>query len=211
MRIKKEDLLLYAVAGRGYEEEERFKRKIEKALKGGITIFQLREKMLSEEELIREAKEILALCRQYKVPFIMNDSIEMAYHSGADGVHLGREDDKIEAARRILGERVIIGATAHNVEEALEAEERGADYLGVGAAFGSDTKLNAKRIDLSEYEKITKAVKIPVVAIGGIELENVELLYEKGLSGVAVSAGIFGKDDVFQKTREFRQKIEGKF
>lgn len=209
MRIKKEELLLYAVTN-GKEQGKALIEQIREALDGGITLLQLREKGISEEDFVEKAKEILPLCKEKGVKLIINDSVMVAKKSGADGVHLGLEDGRIKEAREILGEAAIIGATAHNLKEALEAEKEGADYLGSGAAFGSLTKADAKPIDLNEYNKITDAVKIPVVAIGGIHIENVEELYGRGLAGVAVVSGIFS-GDVSLKTKKLKDKLLKEF
>lgn len=209
MRIKKEELLLYAVTN-GKEQGKALIEQIREALDGGITLLQLREKGISEEDFVEKAKEILPLCKEKGVKLIINDSVMVAKKSGADGVHLGLEDGGIKEAREILGEAAIIGATAHNLKEALEAEKEGADYLGSGAAFGSLTKADAKPIDLNEYNKITEVVKIPVVAIGGIELDNVSELYGRGLAGVAVVSGIFS-GDVSLKTKKLKDKLLKEF
>lgn len=165
---------------------------IEQAILGGMTAFQLREKRWPQEQLVSVAEDIGALCQKYGIPFIVNDSVEICLRSGASGVHLGQEDGSIRGARKVLGDSCIIGATAHNLEEALRAEAEGADYLGSGAAFGSKTKKVSGAIDLGEYNRITERVKIPVVAIGGIQSSNIEQLWGRGLSGVAVISGIFG-------------------
>lgn len=209
MRIKKEELLLYAVTN-GKEQGKALIEQIREALDGGITLLQLREKGISQEDFVKKAKEILPLCKEKGVKLIINDSVMVAKKSGADGVHLGLEDGGIKEAREILGEAAIIGATAHNLKEALEAEKEGADYLGSGAAFGSLTKADAKPIDLNEYNKITEVVKIPVVAIGGIELDNVSELYGRGLAGVAVVSGIFS-GDVSLKTKKLKDKLLKEF
>lgn len=209
MRIKKEELLLYAVTN-GKEQGKALIEQIREALDGGITLLQLREKGISEEDFVEKAKEILPLCKEKGVKLIINDSVMVAKKSGADGVHLGLEDGGIKEAREILGEAAIIGATAHNLKEAIEAEKEGADYLGSGAAFGSLTKADAKPIDLNEYNKITEVVKIPVVAIGGIELDNVSELYGRGLAGVAVVSGIFS-GDVSLKTKKLKDKLLKEF
>lgn len=209
MRIKKEELLLYAVTN-GKEQGKALIEQIREALDGGITLLQLREKGISEEDFVKKAKEILPLCKEKGVKLIINDSVMVAKKSGADGVHLGLEDGGIKEAREILGEEAIIGATAHNLKEAIEAEKEGADYLGSGAAFGSLTKSDAKPIDLNEYNKITEVVKIPVVAIGGIHIENVEELYGRGLAGVAVVSGIFS-GDVSLKTKKLKDKLLKEF
>lgn len=210
MRINREALLLYAVTG-GDEATLPLTEQVREAVKGGAGVIQLREKGAEEAELIEKAKEIAAVCKELGAVFIVNDSIKAAKEAGADGVHLGREDGKIREAREVLGSGAIIGATAHNLSEALEAEKEGADYLGSGAAFGSPTKKDARPILHEEYNRITEAVKIPVVAIGGIHIGNVEQLYGRGLAGVAVVSGIFSGTSIRENTRKLKDKLVKEF
>lgn len=191
-------LLLYAVTDRRWlKDGENLKDAVAAAVDGGATMIQLREKNLSAEKTIEEAKEIKSILTEKQIPLIIDNSIEITVRSGADGVHLGQDDCPVADARKQLGQSVIIGATAHNVDEAIKAERDGADYLGVGAAFGSSTKSDAKPIvSLEEYKKITTAVSIPVVAIGGIDESNIMRLNGLGLSGFAVVSAVFSKDDV---------------
>ena len=154
---------------------------------------------MSDDELKKEALLIKDSCN---VPLIIDNNIEVCKAVGADGVHVGQDDMPVKEARAILGDDYVIGATAHNVSEAIQAEKDGADYLGVGAAFGSSTKNDAKKIiSLEEYKKITQAVSIPVVAIGGINETNIMKLKGLGLSGVAVVSAIFAKDDITAGTK----------
>ncbi|MBQ1843775.1 MAG: thiamine phosphate synthase, partial [Lachnospiraceae bacterium] len=148
-------------------------------------------------------KEALLIKDSCNVPLIIDNNVEVCKAVGTDGVHVGQDDMPVKEARAILGDDYIIGATAHNVEEALQAEKDGADYLGVGAAFGSSTKKDAKKIvSLEEYKKITQAVSIPVVAIGGIDETNIMQMKGLGLSGVAVVSAIFAKDDIEKAAKE---------
>ncbi len=197
----KKNLLLYAVTDRRWlKEDQSLADAVRKAVNGGATMIQLREKNMSADELKEEALKIKDSC---DVPLIIDNNIEVCKAVGADGVHVGQDDMPVKEARKILGPDYIIGATAHNVSEAVQAEKDGADYLGVGAAFGSSTKNDAKKIvSLDEYRKITQAVSIPVVAIGGIDETNIVRLKGLGLSGVAVVSAIFAKDDIEKATRE---------
>ena len=197
----KKSLLLYAVTDRRWlKENQSLSDAVKEAVNGGATMIQLREKNMSDDELKKEALLIKDSCN---VPLIIDNNIEVCKAVGADGVHVGQDDMPVKEARKILGPDYIIGATAHNVSEAIQAEKDGADYLGVGAAFGSSTKNDAKKIvSLEEYKKITQAVSIPVVAIGGINDTNIMKLKGLGLSGVAVVSAIFAKDDIEKATRE---------
>jgi len=197
----KKSLLLYAVTDRRWlKENQSLSDAVKEAVNGGATMIQLREKNMSDDELKKEALLIKDSCN---VPLIIDNNIEVCKAVGADGVHVGQNDMPVKEARAILGDDYVIGATAHNVSEAIQAEKDGADYLGVGAAFGSSTKNDAKKIiSLEEYKKITQAVSIPVVAIGGINETNIMKLKELGLSGVAVVSAIFAKDDIEKATRE---------
>ena len=200
-------LLLYAVTDRRWlKDGENLKDAVAAAVDGGATIIQLREKNLSAEKTIEEAKELKSILTEKQIPLIIDNSIEITLRSGADGVHVGQDDCPVSEARKLLGKDFIIGATAHNAAEAVKAEEDGADYLGVGAAFGSSTKSDAKPIvSLDEYKKITEAVSIPVVAIGGIDETNIMRLKGLGLSGFAVVSAIFARDDVRAATEQMKK------
>lgn len=193
-----ESLLLYAVTDRRWlREGQSLSDVIKQAVEGGATVIQLREKELDREQVIKEALDIKSYLNAKNIPLIIDNDIEVTKAAGADGVHVGQDDCPVSEARKLLGKDIIIGATAHNVSEAVKAEKDGADYLGVGAAFGSSTKADAKAIvSLDEYKKITEAVSIPVVAIGGIDESNIMRLNGLGLSGFAVVSAVFSKDDV---------------
>ncbi|MBP5591686.1 thiamine phosphate synthase [bacterium] len=196
MSFERKNLLLYAVGGANGTEKNKFFADLESALKGGITCFQLREKHLPFDEFLAEAKEVKKLCAKYSVPLIINDNIEIALSSGADGVHVGQDDMNIVEARKIAGKKLVIGVSAHNVEEALLAEKNGADYLGSGAVFGSQTKSNVHTLPLETLKNICSSVKIPVVAIGGINKDNISRLSGSGISGVALVSAVFGVTDI---------------
>ncbi|MGN0550044.1 MAG: thiamine phosphate synthase [Acutalibacteraceae bacterium] len=202
MKLSKDDLLLYAITDRGSLNKKVFFEKIEEALQGGVTILQLREKELDEDSFTDEAIEVKALCRKYGVPLIINDNVNVALKSGADGVHVGIEDMPIDEIRRKTPDSFIIGATCKTVEQAQSAERLGADYMGVGAVFPSPTKKNAVRITREQLKEICSSVSIPAVAIGGITLENVGELQGGGMSGIAVVSAVFSADDI-QKAASF--------
>ena len=205
MKLSRKQLLLYAVTDRGYVGKHTLYEQIEAALKGGVTILQLREKNLCVDEFVEEAKKIKELCHRYGVPLIINDSVEVAIKSGADGVHVGIEDMPVAEIRKKVGKEFIIGATAKTVEQAKFAEESGADYLGVGAVFPSPTKKNAIRITTEQLKEITSSVNIPVVAIGGIGLENIEQLRGGGMDGVALVSAIFSAEDIEKRTATLKE------
>ena len=207
MNLQKNDLLVYAITDRSWVGNETLEEQVEQALKGGITMLQLREKDMDYEQLKQEAIAIQQMCRSYQVPFIINDYVRLAKEIGADGVHIGQSDCSVMEARRILGPDIIIGATAKTVEQALTAQEQGADYLGSGAVFGSNTKKDAKPMEHELLQKICEAVTIPVVAIGGINGKNVTALKGRGMAGVAVIGGIFGEKDIMSAAADLKRKM----
>ena len=208
MQLSGKELLLYAVTDRHWLNGETLAQQVEKALQGGVTFVQLREKNLGEEEYLREAVEIGALCRKYKVPFVINDNVDIALAAGADGVHVGQKDMEAGEVRRRLGPDKIIGVSARTVEQALLAEKNGADYLGVGAAFPTSSKADAREVSRETFKEICSAVRIPVVAIGGITKENIRELAGSGISGAAVISAIFGQEDISGAAQELRAVIE---
>ncbi len=199
---------LYAVTDRFGMTDEQFFTSIEEALKGGITCLQLREKHLSDEDFLKEALQIGELCRDYGVPLIINDRVLAAKQCRADGVHIGQDDMRLREAREILGNSMMIGVSAHSVEEALTAQQQGADYLGVGAAFGSTTKEDAHAIAHSTIAAICQSVSVPVVAIGGITQQNVLQLKGTGIDGIAVISAVFRSDDPQKACRELLALFE---
>ena len=196
MKFEREQLLLYGVTDRTWVGKQTLLEQIEDALRGGVTILQLREKHLDEETFVQEAVEVRELCHRYGVPLIINDNVEVALRSGADGVHVGIEDAPVAEIRRRVGPDFIIGATAKTVEQAKLAEESGADYLGVGAVFPSPTKKTAIRITTERLKEICASVSIPAVAIGGIGLANVGEIAGGGMACIALVSAIFGADDI---------------
>lgn len=208
MKCDKKDLLLYAVTDRHWLNGRTLYSQVEEALKGGATFIQLREKELDEEHFLEEAKEIKELCRRYQVPFVINDNVEIALAVDADGVHVGQSDMEAGDVRAKLGPDKIIGVSAQTVEQAVMAEQNGADYLGVGAVFPTGSKADALEVSHDTLKAICKAVKIPVIAIGGISKENILELSGSGICGIAVISAIFAKGDIEEAARELRGLTE---
>lgn len=207
MIFHKEMLLLYAVTDQAWVGKQSLDQQIEEAIYGGVTMVQLREKNMTEESFLEEAIQIRELCHTHRIPLIINDHVDIALKSGADGVHVGIEDAPVEEIRRKVGKDFIIGATAKNVEQAIAAQQAGADYLGVGAVFPSSTKKNAIRITKEQLKEITSSVSIPTVAIGGITLENMKQLSGGGMDGIAVVSAIFGAEDIRITTEKLKRII----
>lgn len=205
MNCTAEMLRLYAVTDRAWVGKLTLPQQVEAALKGGATCVQLREKNLADSSVLAEAREISALCKQYRVPFILNDNVALAAQCGADGVHLGQEDMDPAQARRILGPDAIIGVSAHNVAEAKAAVAAGADYLGCGAMFATTTKTNVTALPKETLRAICAAVSVPVVAIGGISKQNLLSLAHCGEAGVALVSAIFAAEDIEEECRELRK------
>ena len=195
MKCDKDTLLLYVVTDRAWTGGQPLARQVEAALQNGATCLQLREKALDPAAFREEARQMAVLCGRYGVPLIINDNVEVALACGAAGVHLGQQDMPIAQARRMAGPDLILGASAHTVQEALEAQAAGADYLGVGAVFSTSTKADASPLPLTTLREICAAVSIPVVAIGGITETNLLQLTGCGAAGVAVVSAIFGAPD----------------
>ena len=190
MNCDKKDLLLYAVTDRHWLEEKSLYEVVKESLDGGVTFVQLREKNLSDEIFLEEAKVIKELCDEYKVPFVINDNVDIALAMNADGVHVGQSDMEAGDVRVKLGPDKIIGVSAQTVEQAVLAEKRGADYLGVGAVFPTGSKDDAIEVSHETLKAICEAVSIPVIAIGGITRDNVKELAGSGICGIAVISGI---------------------
>ena len=196
MKTVKEAMLLYGVTDRRWTGSQSLTQQVELALKGGITCVQLREKQLDENAFLREALEIRELCHSYGVPLLINDNVDIALRSGADGVHVGQSDMEARNVRQLLGPDKIIGVTARTVEQALAAQAAGASYLGSGAVFGTSTKADARPLSYEQLQAICRAVDIPVVAIGGITRDNILDLTGSGADGVALVSSIFGAEDI---------------
>ena len=208
MKCDKKDLLLYAVTDRTWLNGETLYAQVEKALKGGATFIQLREKKLDDESFLKEAIELKELCKSYKVPFVINDNVDIALKMDADGVHVGQSDMEAGNVREKLGPDKIIGVSAQTVEQAVLAEKRGADYLGVGAVFPTGSKDDADEVSHETLKAICEAVSIPVIAIGGISKGNVSTLAGNGICGIAVISAIFAQPDIEGAAKELRGLTE---
>ena len=204
-------LRLYAVTDRSWVGIQTLLEQIESSLLGGTTLVQLREKDLSDCEFIQEAISVKRLCERFGVPLLINDNVNVALRSGADGVHLGQDDLPLQEARKMLGPNKIIGISTHTVEEAMEAEQGGADYVGVGSVFATQTKLDANVLSIDYIREICQAVTIPVVAIGGIKEENMDVLRNTGVAGIAVVSAIFGQPDIEIATLRLKEYADRLF
>ena len=205
MKVNREAMRLYAVTDRAWlKEGQTLTSAVEDAIKGGATFIQLREKNAPYAEVKSIALELKSLCAKYSVPFVIDDDVALAKEIDADGVHIGQSDMELKSARMILGSDKIIGVSADTVDSALTAERRGADYIGVGAVFHTDTKTDATAVSREVIRNITGAVTIPVVAIGGIKKDNTPELAGLGLDGIAVVSAIFAAEDVYSAAKELR-------
>ena len=209
MKCAEKDLLLYAVTDRHWLNNRTLTDVVRESLEGGVTMLQLREKTLAEPAFLAEAQELQALCREYHVPFIVNDNVDIALAMDADGVHVGQSDMEALDVRAKLGPGKIVGVSAQTVEQALLAEKHGADYLGVGAVFPTGSKDDADDVSYDTLKAICQAVSIPVVAIGGISRDNVARLADSGICGVAVISAIYGAPDIRAAAQELKAAAEG--
>ena len=208
MKVSKESLLLYAITDRSWLHGRTLASQVEEALEGGATFLQLREKNLDDAHFLEEARELQALCREHGVPFIVNDNVNVALAMGADGIHVGQHDMEAGDVRKLLGPDKILGVSAQTVDQAILAEQRGADYLGVGAVFPTGSKDDADDVSFEELKAICEAVSIPVVAIGGISLKNVKELAGSGICGIAVISAIFAQNDIKMAAQQLRKETE---
>lgn len=205
MKCDKKYMLLYAVTDRTWVGKQSLYEQVESALRGGVTCVQLREKELNEIEFLEEAKKLCDLCKRYGVPFFVNDNVDIAIQCKATGIHVGQEDMEIARVRQLVGKDMIIGVSVHSVGEALEAVQKGADYLGVGAMFATSTKANADILSLDVLQEICCVVDIPVVAIGGISEANMMQLSKTGVDGVALVRAIFSAEDIEKECRKLHR------
>lgn len=199
MKFSREEIrqamLLYGITDRTWlKPGESLSDVCREILEHGVTFLQIREKNLAQEAFLEEARELKDLCAQFHVPFVVNDSVEIAVQSGADGVHVGQSDIKGRNIREMIGPERILGISAGTVEEARKAEQAGADYIGVGAVFGTSTKKDARNLSVEKLREISASVSIPVVAIGGINRGNVRELLGSGVDGIAVISALFGAE-----------------
>ena len=208
MRLDKKHMLLYAVTDRAWVGTKSLYEQVKEALENGVTCVQLREKELNESDFLKEAKQISTLCKEHKVPFIVNDNVNIAIACKADGIHIGQEDMELTNVRKLVGEDMIIGVSAHTVEEAIKAQEGGADYIGIGAVFATSTKTDVDVLSFETLRSICEAVDISTVAIGGIKKDNICKLKGSGIDGVAVVSAIFAAKDIATATKELLFEVK---
>ena len=193
---------LYLVTDTNICPREKLLSVTESAIKGGVTLVQLREKDISTREFFAEASELKKLCKHYDVPLLINDRIDIALAVDADGIHIGQSDMPLKVSRRI------IGLSAGNVNQAVEALNDGADYLGVGAVFPTSTKKDASNVGIDMLKQVRKSVDIPIVGIGGINPENISQLYGSGIEGVAVVSCIMGSENPYAVSKQLSQMVK---
>jgi thiamine-phosphate pyrophosphorylase len=201
LKLDKDTLLLYVVTDREWVGKSSFEEQIEETLKGGATFLQLREKNLSFNEFLEQANKVKKITDKYKVPFLINDNVEVAMESNADGVHIGQGDMNAKEVRALIGDKKVLGVTASTVITAKLAEADGADYIGVGAVFKTNTKEDAEIISMDTIKDICKSVSIPVVAIGGIDETSVLDLKDSGIDGICCISAIFAKENIYEATK----------
>lgn len=208
MKCEKEMMRLYAVTDRTWCHDQTLLQQVQCALKGGVTCVQLREKHLDDEEFLKEAIAMKQLCEQYHVPFIINDNVDIAIKCHADGVHVGQNDMDVKEVRSLVGDKMMIGVSTQTLDQALKAQRDGADYLGVGSMFVTTTKLDALSVSFETLKDICESVDIPVVAIGGINKDNILQLSGSHVDGVALVSAIFGAHDIQKECQILRQLSE---
>ena len=201
-------MLVYAVTDRAWLNGRSLAECVRQAIAGGATFVQLREKDAPKEEILALARELVEICREAGVPFVVDDDVDVALEVGADGVHVGQDDMACENARAILGPDAIIGVSAQTVEQALAAQQAGADYLGVGALIPTPTKPDAVDVTFDELRAICDAVDIPVVGIGGLNAKTVSHLAGSGVDGAAVVSAIFAADDCEAAAAELSELLD---
>lgn len=205
--LNKNRCILYAITDRTWLNGRSLEDVVEQSLMGGVDMVQLREKNLDFNSFLESAIKIKKLTEKYNVPLIINDNIEVCRQSNADGVHIGQGDTPLSKARKILGKDKIIGVTAKTIQQALEAQLNGADYLGVGAMFGSTTKKDAIPLTFQQLADIRKSVTIPIVAIGGINANNIDKFANTNVDGIAIVSAIYGQTDIKSATENLLAKI----
>ncbi|MDD2569115.1 MAG: thiamine phosphate synthase [Clostridia bacterium] len=205
----KDDLKLYLVTDRSWLGKNSLAEQVEAAIMGGVTMVQLREKELSTAEFIKLGQEIKHVCTKHKIPFIINDDLEVALALDADGIHIGQSDMAAETVRKAIGANKILGVSAVTLAQAIEAQKAGADYLGVGAVFPTGSKADADYVSYEELKKICSEVSLPCVAIGGINKQNLHKLSGSGICGIAVISAILAAKDIKKASLELAQKLEG--
>ncbi len=198
------DYSLYLCTDRSIMSDTSIEECVEKSLKGGVSVVQIREKDCSGKEFLQIAKSVKEITKRYNVPLIINDRVDVAIAVGADGVHVGQDDLPCAIVRSMVGEDMIIGVSASSLTEALKAQQDGADYIGVGAMFATDTKTDAKVVTMEELDRIRREVSIPIVVIGGINKTTLPDFIGKGIDGIAVVSAIVSQNDVESAARELK-------
>ena len=209
--VTHEQMRLYAITDSRWCTDESLEEKVSKALEAGATFLQLRDKNASHEERVSMARRLKAIALRYNIPVVVNDDVLAAVEADADGVHIGQSDMEYSKARQLLGPEKIIGMTTKTVEQAIKAQTLGADYVGAGAVFTTDTKTDTRTMSKEMLTSITEAVDIPVVAIGGINYDNMDYVKDCGVAGVAVVSAIFAASDVSQAAGQLRKKADELF
>lgn len=199
--------MLYLVTDRRWLKNETLPDVVEKAIKNGVSFVQIREKNLDFKKFKKLALEIKQVTDLYNIPFVINDNIDLTIEVDADGVHIGQDDLDIETARKYIGNKKILGVSVGNVKEALDAENKGADYLGV-TIFSTRSKADAVNVSLEKLKEIKNNVNIPVIAIGGIREDNLHLLKPSKIDGIAVISAILAKDDIEEATKNLHRSAK---
>lgn len=210
MKSKSEtDYSLYLVTSREILVNGNIEEAVEKAILGGATLVQLREKDISTMEFYNIAKKIKNVTEKHEIPLIINDRIDIALAVDAEGVHVGQSDMPAVIARKLIGENKILGVSASNITEALKAQEDGADYIGIGAIFPTNSKQDADHVTVEQLSEINEKIHIPSVAIGGINKNNIKLIKDTGISGVSIISAILGEKDVRKASEEILKAFKG--
>ena len=209
MKLDRNSLKLYAITDRSWlKKNESIYDIVEKALDGGITMLQIREKFLDRDLFLKEINNIKPMCHRYGVPLIVNDYLSLAIESNADGIHIGQKDIKSSINNMNIPKSMILGVSAMSIEQAKLAEKSGADYLGVGAVFPTTTKQNAENLNVNILKTIAERTSIPTVAIGGINKDNISLLTNTSIAGISLISAIFNSNDIKMATIEIKEIIE---
>lgn len=206
-KIKKA-MQLYLVTDRHWLKAHSLYEDVEAAINGGVTCVQLREKHLNHQLFVQEAKELKELCNQNQIPLIINDNVEVMLEVDADGIHVGQSDMQAQDVRKLIGSNKVLGVSVQTVEQAITAQNAGADYLGVGAVFPTGTKDDAIEVDLATLQDICQHVDIPIVAIGGINQENLLQLKGSGIDGIAVVSAIMAAEDIIEATKQLKERTK---
>ncbi len=206
-KIKKA-MQLYLVTDRHWLKAHSLYEDVEAAINGGVTCVQLREKHLNHQLFVQEAKELKELCNQNQIPLIINDNVEVMLEVDADGIHVGQSDMQAQDVRKLIGSDKVLGVSVQTVEQAITAQNAGADYLGVGAVFLTGTKDDAIEVDLATLQDICQHVDIPIVAIGGINQENLLQLKGSGIDGIAVVSAIMAAEDIIEATKQLKERTK---